>query len=224
MVLSLQYSGMIFPAPAPPEQRVRLSMVPWETYVSFTDGLGPSHVRVTYDRGEMEIMTVSSEHERAKTLLARLIESLTEELNIDIAGAGSMTFRREDLQRALEGDECYWIANEAKIRGRVDIDVAVDPPPDLMVEVEISRSLLSRMSLLASLGVPEVWRWDGEVLRVAVLSPAGVYEETDRSKAFPFLPLAEFGAFLRQTGVSETQLIRSFREWVKRRSGQNWSA
>jgi hypothetical protein len=79
--------SMIALPPAPPEQRIRLSLIPWETYVAYSDGLGPRRVRVTYDRGEMEIMTLSFEHERYKTLTARLVEALTEEMNIDIVSA-----------------------------------------------------------------------------------------------------------------------------------------
>src|SRR2546425_5266859 len=93
------------------EQRLRLSAVPWESYVSHTDLLGPRHIRVTYDQGEMEVMTLSSEHEGGKTVLARLVEALTEEMDIDIAGRGSMTFRVFGLKRGLEADESYWIEN-----------------------------------------------------------------------------------------------------------------
>jgi Uma2 family endonuclease len=86
---------------APPQERVRLSLIPWDKYLAYSDGLGPRHVRVTYDRGEMEIMTLSPKHENRKKRLARLVETLTEEMRIDIASFGSMTCRREDLLRGL---------------------------------------------------------------------------------------------------------------------------
>jgi Uma2 family endonuclease len=206
---------------APAEQRLRLSLIPWETYVLYSDGLGPRHIRVTYDRGEMEIMTVSSKHEHKKTLLGRLVEALTEEMEIDIASFGSMTCRRKDLKRALEADESYWIANESKLRGRVDIDLEIDPPPDLALEIEISRSTLDRMAIYAALRVPEVWCSDGEDLRVFLLSSRGSYRQGDRSKAFPFLPLTEFAQFLTRTELSETQHLRSFRAWVRKHK-QGW--
>src|SRR5437016_4318618 len=95
--------------PIASEQRLRLSAVPWDAFVSFSDGLGQRHIRVTYDRGEMEIMTLSSRHENRKKLLGRMVETLTEVMNIDIASFGSMTCRREDLDRGLEADELYWI-------------------------------------------------------------------------------------------------------------------
>lgn len=203
------------------EERLRFSNVPWAQYVAYCDSLGERHVRVTYDRGEMEVMTVSSRHENRKTLLARFVEVLTEEMNIDIAGYGSMTHRREDLERALEGDECYWIAHERAVRGKIDLDLEIDPPPDLFLEIEISRSLLDRMGILAAMRVPEVWRWDGVHLRVCVLRD-GVYHFSDQSLAFPFLPLKEFAEFLQRTGFSETQLIREFRAWVREQMARGW--
>jgi Uma2 family endonuclease len=206
----------------PAEQRLRLSDIPWETYVLYSDGLDQRHIRVTYDQGEMEIMTVSGEHEHQKKLLGRLVEALTEEMAIDIVSTGSMTRRKKGLRRGLEPDESYWIANEAKMRGRKEFDAEVDPPPDLVLEIEISRSTLDRMAIYAALRVPEVWCWDGENLRVYLLTSKGTYRRSDRSKAFPFLPLKEFSQFLRETDLSETQLLRSFREWVREQNKQGW--
>jgi Uma2 family endonuclease len=206
----------------PVEQRMRLSCIPWEAYVTFTDQLNDGHFRVTYDRGEMEVMSPSNRHENRKRLLGRLIEALTEELEIDIASGGSTTFRREDLERGLEPDECYWIEHESVVRGRQDIDLENDPPPDLALEIEISRSALDRMAIYAALGVPEVWRWDGEKLIVNVLTTRGTYRKSDRSKAFPFLPVAELTSFLGESKLSETQLLRSFRAWVRKQKKQNW--
>jgi len=203
----------------PPEQRRKVS---WETYVRFSDNAGQRHVRITYDRGEMEVMTLSFEHESHKHLLGILVVELAVETNTDIAGYGSATCRREDLDRGLEGDECYWIENEARVRGRKDIDLEIDPPPDLALEVEISRSALDRMGIYAALRVPEVWRWDGNTLRVFLLSPDRNYEESSRSKAFPFLPLTEFATFLTRTDISETQLIRLFRNWVREQISRGW--
>jgi Uma2 family endonuclease len=206
----------------PDEQRFRISGVSWPTYLLYSDGLGPRHVRVTYDQGEMELMTVSPRHERGKTLLARLIGALTEELAIDIIGCGSMTCRQEDFERGFEPDDCYWIAHVESVRGHDDIDFAHDPPPDLAIEVEISRSTMNRLRLYASLGVPELWRWDGEQLRVNLLGEDGEYRESDRSQAFPFLPVAELVRFLTMRDVSDTGVVRAFRKWVRERQAAGW--
>jgi Uma2 family endonuclease len=154
--------------------------------------------------------------------LARLVEALTEEMDIDIASYGSMTCRRPDLERGLEADESYWIANEPRMRSREEVDLERDPPPDLVLEIEISRSSLNRIAIYAALRVPEVWRWDGETLRVLLLTSRGNYRQSERSKAFPFLPLAELAGFLRRAGQSETQRLRSFRAWVRKQMKQGW--
>jgi Uma2 family endonuclease len=207
---------------SPAEQRLRLSDIPWETFVTYSDGLGPRHVRVTYDRGEMEVTTLSSRHENRKKWLSRLVEALTEEMEIDIASFGSMTCRREDLLRGLEPDDCYWIKHEPQVRGREELNLETDPPPDLALEIEISRSTLNRLAIYAALRVPEVWRFDGETLRVVILTSRETYRPSNRSKAFPFLPLNEFAQFLQPSELSETQFLRTFRIWVRKQKKQNW--
>jgi len=210
-------------ATIPVEQRFVLSGIDWPAYVTFGDLLGERHVRLTYDRGALEFMTLSPEHERAKQLIRRLLEALTEELDIDIAGYGSMTCRRAELERGLEPDECYWVAHEPQVRGRDDVDLDSDPPPDLAIEVEISRSALNRLALYGSLGVPEVWRWDGRLLRFCVLQPDGRYAERPHSSAFPFLAASELLRFLANSDdVSETKRLRSFRAWVRHQAAGDW--
>ncbi|HSQ54410.1 MAG TPA: Uma2 family endonuclease [Gemmata sp.] len=122
----------------------------------------------------------------------------------------------------MEPDESYWIEHEPVVRGRDDIDLEKDPPPDLALEIEISRSVLNRMGVYAALGVPEVWRWDGEQLTIELRTNRGTYRQSERSKAFPFLPIPEFATFLGITDLSETQLLRSFRGWVRKQK-KNWN-
>ncbi|HEY7427049.1 MAG TPA: Uma2 family endonuclease [Gemmataceae bacterium] len=207
----------------PIEQRFVLFNIDWDTYVTISDKLGERNIRINYDGVNLEFMSTSLEHERAKKLLARLLETVTEEMDIDILGGGSMTCRRQDLERGFEPDECYWIAQEAQMRGREDIDLTRDPPPDLMLEIEISRSFVDRLAIAARLGVPEVWRWDSETLRIMVLGSDGQYTESQRSRALPFLPVAELVRFLRPDTIqSETKLLRSFRNWVREQMARGW--
>jgi Uma2 family endonuclease len=208
----------------PVEQHYVLYNVDWDTYVTISDKLGERNIRLNYDGVNLEFMSTSLEHERAKKLLARLLETVTEEMNIDIASGGSLTCRRQDLERGFEPDECYWLAHEIQMRGCDHIDLTRDPPPDLMLEVEISRSFIDRLALAARLGVPEVWRWDGETLRVMLLDANGQYVESECSRALPFLPMAELVRFLKpESGQSETQLLRAFRDWVREQKATGWS-
>jgi Uma2 family endonuclease len=207
----------------PAEQHYVLYNVDWDTYVTISDKLGERNIRLNYDGVNLEFMSTSLEHERAKTRLACLLEIVALEMGIDMLPGGSMTCRRQDLERGFEPDECYWIEHEAQMRGCDHIDFTRDPPPDLMLEVEISRSFIDRLALSARLGVPEVWRWDGERLRVMFLEPNGQYTESERSRALPFLPVAELVRFLNpETVQSETKLLRTFRDWVREQMANNW--
>src|SRR6185369_5145484 len=119
-----------------PEPPRIVFQVDWKGYVAIGAALQDQPIRMTYHRGRLEIMTVSHLHEWAKKVLGRLVESLTEELNIEIHSGGSTTFRDEDVDAGLEPDECYWIQNERAMRARSEYDPDVDPPPDLAIEVE----------------------------------------------------------------------------------------
>ena len=195
---------------------VLLHNIAWSTYEAIVAENGNPGTRFTYDRGTMEIMSPSKQHERFKRLIGRMIETLTEELGIPISSAGSTTWKSELREQGVEPDECYYVANESCVRGRDEIDLAVDPPPDLAVEVEITSSWIDKMPIYAGLGVPEVWRYDGKALHVEQLQADGTYAGQTQSSAFPFLPLAEIPRFLdRRNATDETTWIRSFREWVR---------
>jgi Uma2 family endonuclease len=199
---------------SPVDQRLLLSEVDWHTYDRLLRDLEGRHLRFNFDRRQLEITTVSAEHERIKKLLARLLETLTEVLNIPILSLGNTTFRREDAARGLEPDECWYIAHEAQMRERDSIDLLIDPPPDLVIEIEISRSVLDRMEIYAALGVPEVWRCDGPTLTIEVLADDG-YAEADHSPAFPNIPLSGIVEHLSlRSQTDETSIVRAFRAWV----------
>ncbi len=207
---------MIVALPTKPlEQRVTLAAVPWNAYVAFCDGVGELYVRMTYHHGEMEITSVSSQHEREKSRLRRMVEVITEELDIDMEYGGSMTCRKEEMLCALEPDDCFWIEHAADVVGMGDIDLDSVPPPDLAHEIEISRSMLGRMAIYAALKIPEIWRWDGHTPTVHLLGSKGTYRVSKRSKAFAFLPLDELQAFLNGTSATGTQFTRAVRAWVR---------
>ncbi|MBI3464969.1 MAG: Uma2 family endonuclease [Planctomycetes bacterium] len=198
------------------DQRVVLRNVSWQTLNALLEEMGDRPIRIAYDRGELELMSPSREHERCKHLLGRLIAVLTEELDIALDGCGSMTFRKDGVERAVEPDECYYILHEPQVRGKRDLDLAVDPPPDLAVEIDISSSSINRMAIYAELRVPELWRFNGEALRVFHLGSDGQYVQRDYSLCFPQLPLSVIERFLnRRNEVHVTQLVKEFRAWVR---------
>jgi len=207
------------------EQRILLHNVSWQTYETLLREFDERPIRLTYDRGDLEIMTLSHGHENYGKLTGRFVETLTEELNIAIHSGGSTTLKRELKKRGLEPDECYWIQNEPAMRGKKDFDQDNDPPPDLGIEIDITHSSLDRMAIYAALKVPEVWRFDGESFSVYRLGADGKYHLSKQSLAFPFLPLAEVLRFLRASDEQdETSLVRSFRRWVREHLLPSWEA
>ena len=200
----------------PAEQRVVLDEISWSTYLAILEDTGNRRGRIAYDRGILEIMSPSKAHEQIKKLLARMIEAFTEELDIDICSVASTTFRREDLKQGIEADECYYIENAAAVRDKEEIDLTIHPPPDLAVEVDISRKSAWKLDIYGALGIVEVWRYDGDAIRVYVHRKAGNYDEVQQSTVLPKMPVLELESFLsRRAEQSETEIIRSFRDWIR---------
>jgi len=205
------------------DQRFVLRDADWDTYQGFLKALGDRPVRVTYDRGRLELMTLSLGHERYSHLLCRFVEALTEELEMALQNAGSTTFSREDLDRGIEPDHCFYIEHEHLVREKDEIDLTIDPPPDLALEIDISRSSLNRLGIYAALKVPELWRFDGAALTVYLLRESGAYEVSPTSAIFPFVPMQELVRFLQmRTQMDDNSVVRAFRTWVRERIAAGW--
>ena len=200
-------------------QHILLENISWQTYKRLLKDWGEHRgSRIAYDQGMLEIMTPSKRHEGSSTLISWLIEAFAEELEIDMAGAGSTTLDLEHLEKGIEPDECFYIQNEPRVRGKENINLMRDPPPDLAVEVEVSRSALDKLRIHASLRIPEVWQYNGKELRIHRLQKRGKYVEVEKSIALPQLPIQDLLRFLRKQGtMSDTRLVRSFRAWVRSR-------
>ena len=199
-----------------PEEPLVLENVRWSTYQALLRDLGDRPIHLTYDQGTLEIMTLSPQHEILKKFFDRFIEHLCLELDIPIKSLGSTTIARKELKRGLEPDECYYIGREPQVRRKMEFDFKKDPLPDLAVEVDVSRSSVSRQRVYAALGVPEMWRFDGK-LHVLHLQTNREYVEQDRSLSFPFLPMAQVEALILQiTELDENTLIKNFRYWLRK--------
>jgi Uma2 family endonuclease len=202
-------------------QRVVLHNVDWKEYTRLLWAFAEQRsVRLTYDRGVLEIMAPLYRHDNSSRFLGRLVVALTEELNLPIASGGTTTLRRRRRRRGLEPDECFWIANEARVRGRQRLNLRTDPPPDLAIEVDVTRSSLDRMSIYAQLAVPEVWRLDVPALTFHVLQVNGDYVPSATSRSFPWLTAADIVGFLALLGQDEENaILRQFRAWIRQRQG-----
>ncbi len=164
----------------------------------------------------LEIMSPSPEHERLNRRIALLVQAIAEEMGIESEDLGSTTFRREDLERGYEPDSCFYIQNEAQVRGKDRIDLAFDPPPDLVIEVDITSPSINKLPIYAQLGVPEVWRYDGEKLEILKLENDG-YAEVSESIALPTLKSSVLNKLIeRSKSLRRTVWLREVREAARR--------
>ena len=198
------------------EMPALLYAVTWQDYQAFLDALGDYSLRHTYDRGTLEMMSPRKDHDWVKRLLGRMVEQIAYELNIPIQSVGSTTLTGDSVERGLQPDEAYYIAHEAQVRFKKDYDPSVDPPPDLVIEVDVTSSSLDRLPTFAAVGVPEIWRHDDNKVIFYQLQNCREYIEIERSVAFPFLTREVLTHFLDQYGtLDENSLVRSFMDWVK---------
>jgi Uma2 family endonuclease len=202
-----------------PEARERFvfEQVDWKFYEQVLRAVGDRRIFVTYYRGTLEVMSPSYEHDWYAARLALLVRILGEELGVEHVCGGSTTFRRRQVSAGLEPDNCFYIRNVGAVLGKHRIDLNVDPPPDLAIEVEISHRLGERVSVYEALRVPELWRYNGRMLRVMELGEEGRYTERDHSIAFPTLPLAQAHRFLQMGWeMGDLEWGRTLRAWVRR--------
>jgi Uma2 family endonuclease len=205
----------------PPEQRVVLHNVSWETYerilAEHTDCRSP---RFTFDHGELEIVTLSAEHERPSERIADLAKVLADVMDLEVEALGSTTFKRQELKRGFEPDSCFYVENFERVRGKDRIDLAVDPPPDLVVEVDITSPSISKLPMFAEFGVPEVWRFDGERLAMLRLKSGG-YEEVVTSEVFPGVSAQSISQLLAHGwSLGGTGWLRLARAWAHEHYGR----
>lgn len=200
----------------PAEQRTILKNISWPTFEAILRDTGEDRGwRFAYDGEILEIMTPLYEHENPKIQLDRLIVILAEELGIEVKSAGSMTLKREDLKKGIEPDNCYYIQNESAVRGRQTLDLKTDLPPDLAVEIDITSSSVNKFGIYSALGIPELWKYNGRVLKFYQLLE-GNYVEREFSLAFPLVSVTEIAGFVEQSKTAgEIALLKSFRAWVK---------
>ena len=205
---------------SPPEARVILHNISWSLYEQLlAEHEDKSSPRFVYDRGELEITVPSYEHEELNRLINDFIVVIAMEWNIEYCNAGSTTFKREDLERGFEPDSCFYVQRAGQIAGKKRLDLTVDPPPDLVLEVDITHPALDKLSIFAVVGVPEVWRYDGE--RVRILALVGdSYVEREQSLAFPALRSAHLVDLLAASQqMPRTAWLRHVRAWAQTQIG-----
>jgi Uma2 family endonuclease len=198
--------------------RVVLYNISWEQYEKFLEDLGDrSSARMAYDNGTLEIMTPLPEHEYFKETIGDAVKDAVEELEIDYESYGSTTWRKQVALAGAEPDNCFYFQNEAEIRGRLDLDVSKgDPPPDLVLEIDMTSKSLDRFPIYARLGVPEIWCYDARALKIYHLE-GDQYVKAQVSLALPQLPVQELPQLIEShRGQGRLALRRSVREWARK--------
>jgi Uma2 family endonuclease len=197
-------------------ETVLLHNIRWSTYESLLrDRCDAPSPRLTYDRGDLLIMVTSLDHEQTNRCIATLIQTIAEEFEIESRDFGSTTYKRKDLQRGFEPNSCFYFKNEARMRGKKRLDLSRDPPPDLIIEIDIHHLSLNKLPLFAAFGVPEVWRFDGTQVEIYVLSRSE-YRRVERSLALPALMAQTITTFVAQSDdLGRLEWLKNVRQWAR---------
>ncbi|MEG4032317.1 Uma2 family endonuclease [Microcoleus sp. S36b_A4] len=198
-----------------PGQQLLVEDVNWQQFESILAELGERRAsRLSYSNGRLEIMVPLPEHEKAKEIIGDMVKILLETRQIAFESLGSTTLKNERMSQAVEPDTCFYIQNQAAVIGKTRLDMSVDPPPDLAIEIDLtSRTQLDNYQIL---GVPELWRYARRGLQINVLQ-AEKYIESDVSPTFPNIPIVELvNQYTQQSQVAgRTHAIQAFKNWVR---------
>jgi Uma2 family endonuclease len=199
----------------PPGHKVVLENITWQRFETILEELGEHRsARIAYDNELLEIMTPLPKHETDKVVIGDFIKAILEELDIEFYPLGSTTFKKEIMGQGIEPDDCFYIQNEDKVRGKERIDLTIDPPPDLALEIDVTSRTYPQ--IYAALGVPELWRFEKGELEINVLQEQ-TYIEVEFSPTFPDLPLKEvIPQYLKQVKlIGRNKAMKAFRAWVR---------
>jgi Uma2 family endonuclease len=208
----------------PPGQRVLFHDVTWNEFEAILDELGEHRcTRIAYSNGILEIMAPLPEHESDKEIISDLLKAFLEEQEIEFLTLGSTTFRNSKTLKGIEPDQCFYIQHERAVRGKKRLDLSVDPPPDLVLEVDVTSR--THPETYAALGVPELWRRDGDYPQGGTASQriqiytlqSDDYQRVEDSPMFPGWSLQMvIPQYVEQSRViGRNKTMRAFRAWVR---------
>ncbi len=200
----------------PPDSFLIRENVSWEEYEDLLEQVvDATWLRISYDDGTLQIMTTGPKHENYATFIEAMVGIVRLRKRMNIRFFGSSTMRKKKKRKGTEPDACFYIQTAEALGKRIDLDFEKDPPPDVAVEVDITRHSISKFGIYAGLGVPEVWIYDGKELKIYLLE-LDEYRPGTKSRALPMLSgpiLTQFLSQLREEG--ELQAILAFDEWLQ---------
>ena len=195
---------------------IQLYDVSWDEYEKLLQELDERpYLRLTYDQGNLNIMTISAGHDGFTRLFGYLILVLAEELNFKYLSRGSTTLQQKNVAGGVEGDDCFYFSHLAEIAKKKRLDLTIDAPPDLVIEVDVTHPSVNKFPIYARLGIPEIWWFNAQTVKFYQLNNDD-YEEVSHSPRFLFLAATDLPEFLLQ-GKDEdiTDMVRALRQWVK---------
>jgi Uma2 family endonuclease len=200
-----------------PRQRFVLWHVGWQEYEKIVEAMNEQHVRVTYCRGDLELMPPLPVPKLMRVWFRHLMFVMMEELDLACNGMAQTTLRRQDRNCGLEPDDCYYFASRRKVVDWTTLNLNRDPPPDLVLELDLTRTCVDRMEVYAGLSVPEVWRFDSENWHIYLLGVDGLYQESSSSAIIPYLPKSELMPLVRESlhTRDDRERIRILRRWAR---------
>ena len=200
----------------PPDGVIIQHGVGWNDYEEVLDAVGEAHgLRISYDEGTLQVMTLSSRHERYTWLIGQLVGVLSTRRRIRVLYYGSSTMKKQRKQKGVEPDACFYVQNAQLVGTKDEIDFSTNPPPDIAVEVDLHRDSISKFSIYAGLGVPEIWRYDGNSLTIYHLRE-GQYQPSEASQALPLITGTVLTEFLARTSNEDQyDILIAFEDWLK---------
>jgi Uma2 family endonuclease len=200
----------------PAGSALTLRNISWQEYETLLESLsGASGLRVSYDQGTLQIVTLSPEHESYCRLIEKLVDRLSARLRIRVLSFGSSTMKRMERGKGTEPDACFYVQSAGAIGNKIHLDFATDPPPDVVVEVDVAHDSLAKLDSYAALGVPEIWRYDGNALTIYRLD-SGKYSNIESSLALPMLTASILTRFLNLSRQKDQyDVLLAFEEWLE---------
>jgi Uma2 family endonuclease len=187
----------------------------WDDYEAVLEALQHRHLRISYDCGRLEVMSPLSEDELAARMIDLMVSYYCDEFDIKLEGYGNTTWKRRSIGKGVEPDACYYVENAARVIGKRKFDLDTDPPPDIVVEIDITNSSLRKFSIYAALGVPEIWRYDREIVHFYELA-SGSFVETELSRFLPELTGQIMVETIRASAeLGQTEAFKAFRKRIR---------
>lgn len=199
----------------PPDSTLILHDISWEDYEELLEKVGEaSGLRISYYNGELQVMTLSTIHENYSRLLEKMLALLSVILRVRIISFGSATMKKGKKRAGAEPDCCFYIQSAALIGKKIQIDFNQDPPPDVVLEIDVHHKSTGKFAIYAALGVSEIWLYDEKQMHFYLLRE-GRYVEVGQSQALPMLTSQILTGFLeRSLNEDQYDILLAFEEWL----------